>query len=142
MKTATRRLIAKWVFALLFTAVVCSIAWLSAGCAGPVTPDRVASRTIAFDGGEQNAGVLKAWPGGALLTDNKKAEYDALVALYGRGIEGHQLVPPVELGRGLTALRGRDEGFPLHERVWVIDGQALTYFLLFKEWQRTGLKPL
>ncbi len=144
MSVARNRLIAKWVFGVLFLCVALYVASLFAGCQiRPVIPASVSSRTIAYDGDEQTAGVLKTWPGkGALLSDSKKDEYDALVRLYGRGTVGHPLTPPVVEGRGLTALRGRDEGFPLHERVWKIDPQALTDFLLFKEWQRSSRVPL
>lgn len=123
--------------ALAVTVVCCT------GCSSTVIPGTVESRTIAYDGDEQNAGVLLVWPGkGALITDGKKAEYDALVVIYGRGTEGHRLIPPVRPGAGLTALRGRDEGFPLHGRVWKISPEALTNFLLFKEWQRSARLPL
>lgn len=143
MTVARNRLIAKWVIALIFAGAVLLTVLFITGCRATVHPDTVRSTTIAYEGGEQNAGVLISWPGkGALLTDRKKGEYDKLVALYGKGTEGHRLVPPVVKGRGLTQLRGRDEGFPLHEVVWHIDAEALTNFLLFKEWQRAGRAPL
>lgn len=143
MTVARNRAIAKWVIAVLFAGAVLWVVLLVTGCTGPVVPKAVASRTVAFDGNEQNAGVLKSWPKkGALITDHKKAEYDALVRLYGRGTVGHPLVPPVIEGQGLTALRGRDEGFPLHETVWLIDAESLVNFVLFKEWQRQSRTPL
>lgn len=131
----------KW---LLLIVVLVAILFTVLGCQGRATVPRVVeSSTIAYEGNEQNAGVLKTWPKkGALLTDRKKAEYDALVERYGAGTVGHPLVPPVVRGRGLTKLRGADEGFPLHEVVWVIDAEHLTYFLLFKQWQRSGRLPL
>lgn len=143
MTVARNRAIAKWVFIVGFTILVLWIASLLSGCSSPVIPKSVASRTVAYDGNEQNAGVLKVWPGkGALLTDRKKVEYDSLVRLYGRGTVGHPLTPPVVEGQGLTALRGRDEGFPLHATVWLIDAEHLINFLLFKEWQRQSRVPL
>lgn len=134
----------KWA-AVAFFAVIVGI-WLLfiTGCAGPIIPKRVEASTAAFDEhGNQTAGVLKVWPGkGALLTESKKAEYDALVAVYGRGTEGHPLIPPVKQGDGLTKLRGNDEGFPLYPVVWHIAPEPLANFLLFKEWQRAGRVPL
>jgi hypothetical protein len=139
MTVTQRRAMAKAVFTVLFFALVVWIAASMSGCASTVIAEPVASRTIAFDGGEQTAGVLKVWPGrGALITDSKKAEYDALVAIYGRGTDGHKLTPPVVKGRGLTPLRGKDEGFPLHARVWHMDAQALADFILMRGWQRAG----
>lgn len=145
MKTTVeqRRVIAKCIFFAVFLVFVLVLVQLWVGCAGPVIPEKVEASTIAYDGTEQTAGVLKVWPGrGAILSDTKKAEYDALVELYGRGTVGHPLTPPVAKGRGLTQMRGQDQGFPLHEVVWFIDPQALTDFLLFKEWQRQGRSPL
>jgi len=131
----------KWIIGFVLLVGFITVAFYSSGCSSTVVPNQVASRTIAFDGAEQNAGVLKVWPNAALITEAKKSEYDALVALYGRGTAGHELVPPVRSGRGLTRLLGWKWGFPLHPVVWHIDGQALTDFLLLKEWQREGRTP-
>lgn len=135
-----------WKVIFTFVAIILIIVWafFVSGCAGTVRPDRVESATIAYDeSGEQNAGVLKVWADkGALLTEAKKREYDALLARYGKGTAGHPLVPPVVKGRGLTRLRGADEGFPQHGWVWLIDPLALEYFLLFKAWDRQGRTPL
>lgn len=133
-----------WKCWLTFVAVILII-WLAfavQGCAGPVIPKTVASSSIAFDGNEQNAGLLISWPGkGGLLTDSKKAEYDALVRIYGHGTEGHPLIPPIKLGAGLTQLRGRDNGFPLHDVVWHFSPEALANFYLLKSWSREGRSP-
>lgn len=143
MKVETRRLLAKWVLSLLFIALTTAVVVFATGCSSTVAPAAVVARAIAFDGAEQNAGVLKGWPGkGALITDAKKTEYDALVAFYKHGSVGHPFVPPLVEGRGLTLLRGRDQGYPLHEVVWLIDAQALTDFILIKAWQRAGRTPL
>ena len=79
----------KWAVALFFAAIFLTVVFFAVGCAGPVVPGKVESRTVAFEGEEQNAGVLMVFAKrGALLTERKKAEYDALVALYGRGTVG------------------------------------------------------
>lgn len=132
----------RWVAAFVLAILLIWLGGFLLGCTGTVVPKPVTSSSVAYEGNEQNAGVLKVWPGkGALLTERKKTEYDALVGLYGHGTKGHQLIPPVKKGEGLTMLRGRDEGFPLYDRVWHIDAEALTNFLLFKDWQRAGREP-
>lgn len=132
----------RWFAGFVLVIILIWLGGLLLGCTGPVIPHPVASSSIAWEGNEHNAGVLKVWPNkGALLTERKKAEYDALVDRYGHGTQGHELIPPVKKGEGLTKLRGRDEGFPLYDVVWHIDAEALTNFLLFKDWQRAGRLP-
>jgi hypothetical protein len=133
-----------WKAVSSFFLVVVIIIWafFVSSCSSTVHPARVEAVSIAYDGNSQNAGVLKTWPnGGALLTEAKKAEYDALARRYANGVVMFRLVPPIDPVRGLTRLAGKDEGFPEFEHVWRMDAQALTDFILVKEWFREGRTP-
>lgn len=135
-----------WRWALAFALVIAAITWafFVSGCTSPVVPHTVTAGAIAWDGADQNAGVLEAWPGkGALITETKKAEWDALVARYGRGTVGHPLTPPVtDNMRGFIRVHGNTVHQPMHEFVWFIDPQALEAFILFKAWQDAAREPL
>lgn len=140
-KESRDRAVLKWAFGLFFTAVVLIVVFFAAGCAGPVIPHRVESTVIAFEGNEQNAGVLAVSDQGAILTEHKKAEYDGLVERYGRGTPDYPINPPVELEAGLKRVSGPSLGFPDQGWVWRMDREHLTWFLTFREWQRAGRPP-
>lgn len=143
MKLATRREVAKWVVIALFTAVVAWWTVFLTGCGShPVVAKPVESATIAYDGNEQTAGFLGFAPDGSgILTESKKAEYDALVRLYGRGTADYPITSPVLPGVGLSRRTGKELGFPAHGWLWLIDRAHLTYFMTFRDWQRTGRSP-
>lgn len=142
MTVAQRREIAKWVLGLLFLGLMIAVVVFSAGCGSTtVVPARVEAKEIAFEGNEQNAGLLGPTAHGWFLTEHKKAEYDALVALYGQGTETYPIMPAVRKNVGLMRVAGAGEGFPEYGWVWKIDSEHLSWFITFREWQRTGRKP-
>jgi hypothetical protein len=118
------------------------IAFFNSGCVSPTIPEPVRSSEIAFEGENQNAGILKVWPDGmALITEKKKAEYDELVQIYGAGTDAYAIRPPVKRGEGLLRRPGKDFGYPEHGWVWIIDPEHLAYFRTFKQWDRSGRIP-
>jgi len=128
----------KWAFGLFFAAIVLIIVFFAVGCSSPVIPGRVESTAVAYEGNQQNAGVLAVTDQGAVLTEHKKAEYDALVARYGRGTPDYPINPPVDPRAGLARVSGASAGFPDQGWVWRMDREHLTWFLTFREWQRAG----
>ena len=143
MKTTVqqRRALAKSIFACAFLLLTILIVISFVGCASPVIPGRVEAAEIAWNGSSQNAGVLAQTKEYVLLTPRKKAEYDALVAIYARGTADYPITPPVDPKAGVKRLLGRDVGFPEHPWVWRLDAEAVSWFMTFREWQLSGRKP-
>ena len=73
-----------WMLAL-FMALSLLILGLFAGCASTVTPEPVPiTKEVAFDGAEQNAGIVAVQADGAfIVTERVRARYNALIAEYG-----------------------------------------------------------
>lgn len=126
---------------LVMLALVLAWAVFVSGCSSTVIPQRVEATEVAFEGNTQNAGVLAVDRSGAVITERKRAEYLALVKVYGRGTADYPIEPKVSPKAGLTRLSGKEAGFPEHEWVWAIDAEHLTWFITFRDWQRAGRKP-
>lgn len=145
MKTTVeqRRAVAKWVMAVIFALVVLWVVMLVTSCSSTVIPRPVDAGTVALEGNNQDAGVLSIDDQGAIITEHKKAEYDALVALYGRGTDAYAITPPVVPGAGLTRLDGAALRFPGHSDpvVWRIDREHLAWFVTFRKWQLANRPP-
>ncbi len=114
---------------IAFTAVIAF-----AGCTGTVTPERVHSAQASFDGADQNSGILKLLPHGAVVTPKFRDRYNALAKTYSR-----RFAPPLRRDHGLRAVPGRDHGFPELAEVWEIDNEHLVKMLEMNAWRKMGL---
>lgn len=132
----------KVLFTAFMMAVVILILWGSYGCSSTVIQTEASKATaIAYDGNDQNAGLLKSDAAGAVFTEKKIAEYRELVKTYGRGTDAYKVLPPVKSDDGVVRKTGSEEGFPEHEYVYRMDNEHLTWFIAFSKWRRMGRTP-
>lgn len=118
------------------------ILFSAAGCSSTVIQTKAAKATvIAYDGNDQNAGMLKLDAKGAVFTEKKIAEYRELVKVYGRGTNAYKILPPVKPNDGVAEKPGAAEGFPEHEKVYRMDNEHLTWFDAFFKWRKMGRTP-
>lgn len=72
-----------------------------AGCYGTVTPGKAKLKQATFDGNEQNSGLLKFTPDGALITAKARDRYNFLVRE-----QGAKFAIPVKPDDGVTSAPG------------------------------------
>ena len=109
--------------------VVVGIIVLSTGCTSTITPRPVKPTQAAFSGNVQNGGIISLDPAGAgyVVTEDFRARYNALVAIYGKDI-----LPPLKTDSGIT---------PRADGTCVIDKQHLVDEILMADWHRMGRAP-
>ena len=115
-----------WMLAL-FMALSLLILGLFAGCASTVTPEPVPiTKEVAFDGGEQNAGILAVQADGAfVVTERVRARYNALIGEY-----GDRFLPALTPDAGLAPLpeAGR----------YSMTAAAMADYATMVQWRRMG----
>lgn len=115
-----------WMLAL-FMALSLLILGLFAGCASTVTPEPVPiTSEIAFDGAEQNAGIVAVQADGSfVVTDRVRARYNILIGEYGA-----KFLPPLTPDAGLVPL-------PEPNR-YAMTAAALADYATMVQWRRMG----
>ena len=115
-----------WMLAL-FMALSLLILGLFAGCASTVTPEPVPiTSEIAFDGSEQNAGIVAVQADGSfVVTDRVRARYNILIGEYGA-----KFLPPLTPDAGLVPL-------PEPNR-YAMTAAAMADYATMVQWRRMG----
>lgn len=115
-----------WMLAL-FMALSLLILGLFAGCASTVTPEPVPiTSEIAFDGAEQNAGIVAVQADGSfVVTDRVRARYNILIGEYGA-----KFLPPLTPDAGLVPL-------PEPNR-YAMTAAAMADYATMVQWRRMG----
>lgn len=113
----------KAALAAIFTACL-------AGCT--VLPDAVQGSAGSYSGNDANAGVLSVGADGVHVSVRTEARYEALVAIYGKGLASHPFLPALGKGTGVTALP---------DGTFVMDREHFADFGLMAAWARSGTAP-
>lgn len=116
-----------------------SIAMCCAGCAQTIAPKENLPVETEFIGNAQNAGVLGWAADGAIaITEAKRAEYNALIDLY-----GSRFVPPLTRDAGLIAITKwlDDYGKPVTGKAWATDREHVVKFAVMKKLKHRGDAP-
>ena len=98
-------------------------------CSTTVAPKPVPAGAISFDGNNQNAGIITIFQTGPLkgnleITSGKRAEYNALVARYGKNF-----TPPLGTDYGIL---------PWTNGLYLIDSERAAKMILMDSWKRSG----
>jgi len=105
------------------------------GCSA-VVPKTVVADTVAFDGNEQNAGIVGvALSGSFIITANKRAHYNQLVAIYGNAKwPDHKPIfaVPLQPDTGIT---------PRTDGTFEITREAMINLTLMHQWFKMGRMP-
>ena len=115
-----------WMLAL-FMALSLLILGLFAGCASTVTPEPVPiTREIAFDGAEQNAGIVAVQADGSfVVTERVRARYNILIGEYGA-----KFLPALQPDAGIIPL-------PEPNR-YAMTAAAMADYATMVQWRRMG----
>jgi hypothetical protein len=114
------------------------------GCFGTVTPRHVVTRTVSFDGEEQNGGFWRGTNGQGYLTHHGMLRYAGLMGIYGTnwGV-GYQPGGEWYLPKGIAPVDfavvwGLDGRPVVRSNLWAIDAQHLFYFGTAARWEKEG----
>lgn len=94
---------------------------LLSGCARTIVPKPVESAQIAWDGTNQNAGIIMFTNGYLLITEQSRAKYNALTQKH-----GHRIVPPRLPDSGLAHIDGK----------WLMEPSAFEDWALMSFWEK------
>jgi hypothetical protein len=111
---------------------------LFAGCQSSLTikPKPVVSAVIAYEGTEQNNGIVSQDPTGLVITPAKRDYFNALIEIYGdakwRDTGLPCFVPAVKKDFGIT---------PQGENYHVDNGAIQNVYVLMVQWYKSGRAP-
>lgn len=112
-----------------------------ASCSAVIAPKENRPAQVAYVGNEQHAGVL-GWSndGGVAIGDDKRAEYNALIDIWGTD---PRLGTPLQHDAGVVAITEWTDKAQVHHtgKAWSIDREHVVKFSLMKSWQHRGDKP-
>lgn len=127
----------RWSWVALVAA--CILGWIALGClagCGTVIPPTVTADEIAYDGNEQNAGIVGvAENQSIIITASKREYYNSLIAIYGAATWPDRtpvFLPHVKADAGMTA---RPDGN------FEITRASLAQCTLMHQWLKMGKLP-
>lgn len=133
IKDRCTAIISLWVVGIIILQLGMSLS----GCVGTVTPvSRPQTTQPSFDDlGQSTSGIIfQLSDHSAVITEAAWAEYEGLVAKYGKD---PKFVPALKHGEGVKEVTGLYAGKPVYQ----IDAQHLTYYIIMHEWNQLG-RPL
>lgn len=113
---------------IVLAVVVWVMLFFVAGCASTITPEVVSSGEASYDGNVRTSGVIRSLPNGFLVTDNFRARYNGMIAIY-----GGDFIPRLKIDQDIV---------PIGEDRWIITKQGMVNFLEMNAWRKSALKPL
>jgi hypothetical protein len=88
--------------------------------------------TPAYDGNVQNSGIIAKSDKGFIVTKGFVDRYNALIEIYGNGVKGYPMTPPLKQNDGIMFLVEH----------YIIDSEHMVKFLDMNAWRRNGVSPL
>lgn len=118
-----------WLLAIFFVLALLIVSLLG-GCASTVVPDPVPiSDSTAFDGAEQNAGIVAVLEdGNFLVTPRVRVRYNTLIEEY-----GDRFLPVLIKDTGIILRPGIDG--------YVMTPEAMASYATMVQWRRMGRAP-
>jgi len=121
----------------ILAALLIPLVLVAGGCTATITPKHVETTQIGFDGTNVNAGLIgQAEDGRYIITETLRKKYNALVAIYPKGIDFHPFLIPLTTDSGLT-VRRMESGV----QTWYMDQEHMAAFRLMNAWLKEGKKP-